>query len=149
MAAIIDWVHAECEAWGRQIRWVYLGKDGWPSRTMLGKCIEEGLVGASATRMSQFFPECLNPDALRANRIIKSLPEAARLMLFVHYVVVGKGKVKAHRMAIPVRTYYDRLDQAHKAYSGASHQLHKTASDSATRNWGESVGFSVPLAQTA
>ena len=43
----------------------------------------------------------------------------------VHNVVVGKGKVKAHRMGLPLRTYYDRLDQAHKRYSGASHALHK------------------------
>lgn len=122
---MIDWIHDECEAWGQQMRAVYLGHDGWPSRTALGKLIEEGVVGASASKMLRFFPESLNADALRTNRVIKTLSEDDRVTLFVHYVVIGKGKVKAHRMGLPLRTYYDRLDQAHKRFSGASHALHK------------------------
>jgi len=122
---MIDWIHADCTNWGHQMRAVYLGQDGWPSRTTLGKLIEEGVVGASAGKMMRFFPESLNVEALRVNRVIKTMAEDDRITLFVHYVVVGKGKVKAHRMGLPLRTYYDRLDQAHKRYSGASHALHK------------------------
>lgn len=146
---MIDWVHAEAEPWGRQIRWTYLGKDGWPSRTMLGKLIDEGIVGASASKFTQFFPEHLSAEALAFNRVYKTLGEDDQLALFVHYVVIGKGKTKAHRMGIPVRTYYDRLDRAHKAFASAQHRLHKIVPFRATRNDEERVASSLPLAHTA
>lgn len=109
---MIDWIHARCNTWGRQIRWLYQGKDGWPSRSTLGKMIEEGLVGASADKFTQHWPEVLNADALEINNAVKRLAEPDREMLFVHYVVIGKGKVKAARIGISRSTYYDRLDLA-------------------------------------
>jgi hypothetical protein len=147
--SMIDWVHAEAERWGRQMRWKWLGKDGWPSRTMLGKLIDEGVVGASSAKFMQFFPEHLTSDALAVNRVVQALAEGDRAMFFVHYIVIGKGKTKAHRMGVPVRTYYDHLDRAHKAYASAQHRLHKITPIRATRNDEDRLAFPIPLAHTA
>lgn len=117
---MIDWVHARANNWGAQIRWVYLGKDGWPSRSALGKMIEEGVLGASCNQFVQHYPEVLNPDALETNNVIRRLENNHQEMFFIHYVVIGKGKVKAARMGIPTRTYYDRLDSSQKRYSSAA-----------------------------
>lgn len=94
------------------MRWVSMGKDGWPSRTMLARMIAEGSLGASAGRFVQHFPEVLNPEALEINNAIKALKEAHREILFVHYVVVGQGKAKARIIGIHIQTYYDRLDSS-------------------------------------
>lgn len=127
---MIDWIHARCKTWGAQIRWVYLGKDGWPSRSVLGKMITEGSLGASCNRFVQHFPEVLNPEALETNNAIKQLEEKHREILFVHYVVIGKGKVKACRLEIERTVYYDRLDTAHKRLTGplsdASYKIAKS-----------------------
>lgn len=115
---MIDWIHARCNVWGAQIRWVHLGKDGWPSRSVLGKLIEEGALGASSSRFIQNYPEVLNPEALETNNAIRQLGESEREILFVHYVVIGKGKVKAWRMNLAKNTYYDRIDAAHRKLTG-------------------------------
>ncbi len=110
---MIDWIHEGCKHWGWQMRILYVGKDGWPARSILGRLIEEGALGASAVRFMQHFPECLDADALRYNNAIKRLVERDREILFVDYVVVGKSKVKAARIGIPRSTYFDRRDAAH------------------------------------
>ena len=120
---MIDWIHDGCKHWGHQIRILYLGKDGWPPRTILDKMIKEGVLGASANQFTQFFPECLDEEAVRWNNAIKSLEEEHRNRLFIHYCVIGKGKVKAARMSESRTVYYDRLDLAHKKVSGALHKL--------------------------
>jgi hypothetical protein len=114
---MIDWIHEGCKHWGWQMRMLYVGKDGWPSRTMLARMIEEGALGASASRFMQHFPECIDAEALKFNNAIKRLGEKEREILFIDYVVIGKGKVKAVRMGIARSTYFDRRDDAHKALS--------------------------------
>ena len=109
---MIDYIHERCRSWGAQMRWVTMGQDGWPSRTILGKMIAEGSLGASAGRFVQHFPEVLAPDALEINNAIKTLRETHREILFVHYVVVGQGKSKARTIGIHIQTYYDRLDSS-------------------------------------
>jgi hypothetical protein len=116
---MIDWLHEECITWGRQIRWLYLGRDGWPSRSVIGKLREEGMLGASFSRFTQHWPEVLNPVALKVNNGYKQLAEPDREILFIHYVVIGKGKVKAHRLGLPKSTYYDRVDAAQRRLCAA------------------------------
>lgn len=123
---MIDWIHEGCKHWGWQLRIVHCGQDGWPPRTMLAKMIEEGSLGASSSRFMRHFPECLDPEALRFNNAIKFLIEKDREILFIDYVVIGKGKVKADRMGIPRRTYYDRRDSAHVRLVSAFHRLDGT-----------------------
>jgi hypothetical protein len=110
---MIDHIHHRCITWGRRIRQIYLGKDGWPSRSILGKLSEEGVLGASATRLVQSYSEVLTGEALETACAIKVLDEESREVLFVHYVVIGKGKTKAYRLGISRDTYYERLHRAH------------------------------------
>lgn len=112
---MIDWINDEAKHWARQMRIAHLGHDGWPPRSMLDKLIKEGIIGASAGRFMQYFPEVLDERAIAFNNLVKQLSENHRTRFFIHYVVVGKGKIKAHRMGEPRPTYYDRLDAAHKA----------------------------------
>lgn len=111
---MIDWLNEECMTWGRQIRWLYIGKDGWPSRSVIGRLRDEGMLGAASSRFTQHWPEVLNETALKVNNGYKRLSETDREILFIHYVVVGKGKVKAARLNLPRSTYYDRVDAAQK-----------------------------------
>lgn len=122
---MIDWIHEGCKHWGWQMRVLYMGKDGWPPRTVLAKMIEEGSLGASANRFMQFFPECLDSEALRFNNAIKSLHALHRESLFIDYVVIGKSKVKACRMGISRSTYFDRRDRAHTHLASAFHRIDK------------------------
>lgn len=134
---MIDWIHECCEHWGWQMRILHMGKDGWPPRTILSKMIEEGSLGASAHRFMQYFPECLDAEALKTNNAIKTLDERDREILFVDYVVIGKGKVKAARMGIARRTYFDRRDDAHSHLSSAFHKIgkpHSLGQNSAAQN---------------
>ncbi len=136
---MIGWIHEGCKHWGWQMRLLYLGKDGWPSRGVLGKMIEDGALGASASRFMQFFPECLDADALKYNVAIKRLSERDREILFIDYAVIGKSKIKAARIGIAPRTYFDRRDQAQLHLMGvlAADNPHKIGQISAAQNYNE------------
>ena len=128
------------------MRILYGGKDGWPSRTVLARMIEEGALGASSSRFMQFFPECLDSDALKYNTAIKQLSERDREILFVDYVVIGKSKVKASRMGIARQTYFQRRDSAHTRLAQVLHlkqDMDKKAGFSPLQNYNE-VALCVP-----
>ena len=114
---MIDWVKHRAEVWGRQVRWVFLTKDGWPSRSALGKLIEEGVTGAGSTRFIQHYPEVMMGEPLQTHNIIKTLPVDDKEMFFLHYVVKGMAKVKAAKMGLSKSRYYERLDRAHTKFS--------------------------------
>ncbi len=120
---MIDWLHEEGKHWGWQMRLVYVGKDGLPARSTLGKLIEEGALGASTSRLLQHFPECLDERAIKFGNVVKTLSERDREFIFIDYVVIGKAKVKAARMGIERRAYYDRRDAAHAHLSSAFHKI--------------------------
>lgn len=121
--SVIDWVHDGLKHWGWQMRVMNMGKDGWPPRTMLAKMIEEGSLGASAGKFMQYFPECMDAEAVKFNNAIKTLDEKDREILFVEYVVIGKGKTKAARMGIHRNTYFDRRDAAQGRLSSAFQRI--------------------------
>lgn len=118
VAAVSDFVRERCRQWGREMRWTFAGKDGWPPRTMLDKMIKEGILGASSSLIAQVWPEFLSEIATETNIAIKRLPEVDREMIFVQFVVADKAKVKAARMQIHIRTYYARLDTSLTRLSG-------------------------------
>ncbi len=120
---MIDWIDDGCKHWGQQMRMMYLGKDGWPPRTVLAKMIEEGVLGAAANHFMQYLPECMDAEAIRWNIGIRMLDEGPRMRLFIHYVVIGKGKVKAARMGEARSVYYEHLEQAHKRLSGVFNRI--------------------------
>lgn len=109
---MIDYIHARCTDWGRGVRAIYLGRDGWPSRSVIGKLRDEGLLGASCDKLTQHYREVLTGEQLETGNAIKQLSEDDRAILFVHYVIVGKGKIKAHRLGIGRTTYYAYVEKA-------------------------------------
>jgi hypothetical protein len=114
---MIDWIHARCREWGYQMRYLYIGQDGWPSRTTLARMIEEGALGASVGRFVQHHPECLGEEALQLNNAIKRLGERDREILFVIYIVREKGKITMARYSLSRTAYYDWVDEVHKRIS--------------------------------
>jgi hypothetical protein len=115
---VIDWIHERCMRWGCEFRIIHNGKDGWPSKTTLGRMIEEGALGASVGRFVQHFPEVFKPEALETNNAIKQLGGTHREIVFLHYVVIEKAKIKAQIAGITRANYYNRLDSAHNQLSG-------------------------------
>ncbi len=142
---MIDWIHEGCKHWGWQMRIFYLGGDGWISRSILGKMMEEGLLGASASRLIQFFPECMDAEALKYNNAIKTLGERDRETLVICYVVIGKLKVKAHRLGIDESTLFQRRNTAQAHLSQAIHRVatEKKAPKTRQSNYNE-VALCVP-----
>jgi len=104
---VIDYIHERCRSWGAQLRWVTSGQDGWPSRTMLARMIAEGLARSFCGAFRAALPGSLSPRCARDQQRHQNLKEAHREILFVHYVVVGQGKAKAHAIGIHIQTYYD------------------------------------------
>ena len=126
---MIDYIDARCQDWGHSIRAIYIGKDGWPSRSVIGKLRDEGVLGASCDKLTQHYREVLTGERLETGNAIKQLSEHDRAILFVHYVVIGKGKVKAARLNVSRKTYYEYVNRAqgHLAVTLASGGYKKTA----------------------
>jgi len=114
---MIDWIHQRCKNWGRQVRYINLGRGGWPPRTILDKMIKEGIVGSAASRFVQHYPECLGEEELVINNGVKQLVEKDRELLFLVYVVTEKPKVIMRFYSIDRTPYYDWLDNVHKRLS--------------------------------
>ena len=114
---MIDWIHQRCRDWGAQVRHIYLGRDGWPSKTILSRMIEEGVVGAGCTRFVQHHPECLGPEQLQINNAVKRLEEKDREVLMLMYVLRERAKVSMARYSLSRTAYYDWVDNIHKRLS--------------------------------
>lgn len=113
------WLDAMLSKWGRAVHYLLFGDAGWPSRTMLGKIMEEGFTGAAAQNLVHHYPEVLTGEALEVSRAIKRLPsEEMRTVIFAHYVLTRVPvKAKAAKLGIERSTYYDRLKSAHLSLS--------------------------------
>ena len=120
---MIDWIHQRCRSWGFQVRWLYIGKDGWPSKTTLARMIEEGALGAATGRFVQHHPECLGEEELQINNAIKRLDEKDREILFIIYVVREKSKVTMSRYSLSRTAFYDRVDGVHKRISSSLNSI--------------------------
>lgn len=131
---MIDWIHQRCQSWGRQVRYIQIGKDGWPSRTTLARMIEEGALGASAGRFVQHHPECLGPEELQMNNAIKRLGERDRELLFIMYVVREKAKTTMSRYSLSRTAYYDWVDEIHKRISASLNYVSEQNSQNCRRN---------------
>lgn len=131
---MIDWIHQRCRSWGSQVRWLYIGKDGWPSRTTLARMIEEGALGAATGRFVQHHPECLAPEELQLNNAIKRLGERDREVLFVIYVVREKGKATMARYSLSRTAYYDWVDEVHKRVSSSLNYMSEQNSQKCSQN---------------
>lgn len=116
---MITWIHERCRSWGSQMRYIHIGKDGWPSRTTLARMIEEGALGAATGRFVQHHPECLGPEELQLNNAIRRLSEKDREILFVIYVARVKGKVVMAAYSLSRTAYYDWVDEVHKRVSSS------------------------------
>lgn len=110
---MINWVHAVCKEWGKAQHWLMFGRRGFGSRTMLGKLIDEGVVGAASNQYTREFPEVLTGENLIVANAIKTLPEWPRAIVSVHYVIRLPAYKKYQRLEIPRSTYYEILSQSH------------------------------------
>src|SRR6476646_5461059 len=109
---MINWVDLRCKAWGRQKYWLYCGGNGFPSRSMLGKMIEEGLIGAGCSQFVSSYPEVLNEENLIVENAVKALAEESRAIVTVHYVIRMPARRKFHKLNISKNRYYEILDRA-------------------------------------
>lgn len=110
---MINWVDAACKEWGRAQYWLLFGKGGFPTRTMLGKLIEEGVVGASCNQFTMTYPEVLTGENLVTANAIKTLSEVPRNVTTVHYVIRMPAKQKYPKLGMTRWAYYDALSEAH------------------------------------
>jgi hypothetical protein len=110
---MIQWVNEACKSWGRAQYWLLYGNKGLPSRTILGKLIEEGLVGAACNQWTKDYPEVLQGQNLIVANAVKQLPEQPRTLITIHYVISGTARYKCRVISMPIRTYYGQIDHAH------------------------------------
>lgn len=110
---MIDFIHERLKKWGPEKRRILFGVNGWPSRTILGRLIAEGDVGASFSAYTQETPEVFSPDSLEVNNAFKQLPEKSQNLVFIHYVITAPAKQKCAIIGVDRNTYYYRLDSSH------------------------------------
>ena len=103
-------------AWGAAKRKI-LGIPNQP-RSIFGRISEEGSVGAAIRGKTPDPPEVLLHTALIVARAIRTaiddhtLPYHAHETLTAHYVYRGPPRIKAVRLGIKPKVYYERLNQA-------------------------------------
>ncbi len=110
---MIAWVHEACKSWGRAQWWLMFKGNGYPSRTILGKLMEEGAVGAATNQFTREFPEVLQGENLMIANAIKTLPELPRAIISVHYVLRLPARTKYTKIGIDRPTYYEVIAKAH------------------------------------
>jgi hypothetical protein len=115
---MIPWVDEQCRIWGAHRRWMELGEDGWPERSLLGKLIAEG-AGAGHVGFSSRVPIKDPPPAYTAITLaLRSMAdthvmELPRQVVFVHYLFRGKAKGKSLDLGISLPHYWRQLHAAH------------------------------------
>jgi hypothetical protein len=112
--------------WGRQRR-VVLGLDapkfrsqhlGYPTCTLDQiRFLRDGAGGAT-TRRKQHFPEVYTGNAVAVNRAFHRLAYPLRLVFDAHYVAHAPVSLKAEALALSIKTYFARLNQARAFVDG-------------------------------
>ena len=110
---MISWVHCALKDWGRAQWWLMFKGDGFPTRTMLGKLMEEGAHGASSSQYTREFPEVLMGENLVVGNAVKTLSEVPRAIISAHYVIRLPARTKYTRAGISREMYYDTISNAH------------------------------------
>ena len=108
----VSFAKACARVWGRQVWRIWLGMDGWPAKTLLGRIMEEGLTGAGHTRARAWYPEGLTEEGLLVSRALHRLEEPDRRALMIHYAVPLPADRKARVVGIAERTYYRSVGEA-------------------------------------
>jgi hypothetical protein len=116
---MISWVNAVCKEWGRAQYWLLFGKGGFPTRTILGKLMEEGVVGAACSQFTMEYPEVLTGDNLVVANAIKTLSEVPRSVVTVHYVFRMPTRLKYAKLGMGRTSYYDTLNLSHVQLANA------------------------------
>lgn len=123
---MIPWVHESCKAWARHRRWLDAQTElGWPSRSMLGKLMDEGPgAGSSGGTFGSSVPVSDPPKdyagiSFALQRMISgyALRQQAEVVQ-VHYLGTGDVKTKAAALEISVSQYWDFLHSAHAYFAG-------------------------------
>ena len=116
---MIDWIHRYCIEWGRAKRKIMSQADVWPTRTLLGKMMDEGVCGAGqAGPDKNHFPEVMEGHALEVNIAVKRMAnthrmEAECMVIWAHYVLSGHAKAKAKHLEISRDDYWRYLNAGH------------------------------------
>lgn len=116
---MIQWVHHACLEWGRAKRRIMDGTEGWPTRSMLGRLIEEGACGASQPGMIRNrYPEVMLGNALQVSIALTRMAASHRmeiqcLVVSAHYVAPGCAPVKAQLIDIAIKDYWKKLHEGH------------------------------------
>lgn len=116
---MINWLDSILRDWGKAQYWLLFGKQGFPTRTMLGKLIEEGVVGAAFNKFTMTYPEVLQGENLIVANAVKTLPENPRTVVTAHYVIRMPTKQKYAHLGISKTVYYDTLSAAHLLIANA------------------------------
>ena len=123
---MIPWVHESCKAWARHRRWMDAQTElGWPSRSMLGKLMDEGPgAGSSGGTFGSSVPISDPPKdyagiSFALQRMISgyALRRQAEVVQ-VHYLGTGDVKTKAAALQMSVSQYWDFLHSAHAYFAG-------------------------------
>lgn len=116
---MIAWVHEYCKEWGRAKYRLLSDAGAWPTRTLLGKMMDEGVCGAGQSGPdSNHFPEVLEGHALEVNVALKRMAETHRMyaeciVIWTHYVLPGLAKSKARKLEISLDHYWRNLNMGH------------------------------------
>jgi hypothetical protein len=113
----MDWLNEAFREWGICKKRI-LAIPPQP-RSIFGRIASEGSVGAAIRGQAPAPPEVMLGIGLLVSRAIRTaidehaLPYEQHEILHAHHVYYGPPRVKAKRMKIPLKTYYQLLTAAH------------------------------------
>lgn len=133
MKADSEFAKSCLDAWAS---WVRQRIGAWPSQTLLGRIIEQGVSGAAQCGAVESFPEHI----ARTDRAVARLDAQLQRVIKVHYLTYAPCDTKAARCGVSVATFYRQVRRAQRAvaehlnnystrresetqYSGASWQM--------------------------
>ncbi len=107
---MIDWIDDLGKDWGRRLR---KAPTGYPRRSVTGRIMDEGDVGAAIRAHIEILPvKFMAADVLEFHRAWEVQRSKYRKLLYVHYAAIAAISVKLDFMDMKRSTYYSNLDQA-------------------------------------
>ena len=107
---MIDWIDDLAKDWAR---YIMRSNKAWPSRSILGRIVDEGSVGAAIRSHIQVIPiNDMPADVMEFHRAWNALRGKRRQILWVHYCSKAGIQRKISAMRTTKTTYYYWLDSA-------------------------------------
>lgn len=109
MKAAIAYADTCLDAWAS---WVRGNQGAWPTRTLLGRVMEEGVAGAAS---HSAVVESMPYQILRTDRSVARLEDRLKRTIKLYYLTHSSSEIKAAQLGVSRATFWRLLERAQQA----------------------------------